>query len=383
VKRIGFRVWGGLALLTFPMTAQCCLAVLPNALAYSALLLQFACLIAAATGVTGLKTGVVQGTLKRTPLWGLYGLWLVESLLMPEYFWFGAIPAAVGTFLAVTSLLSGGKTEKSGEKKVKFLKNTGGRIGCLLLLAALTAGLSLGVLSFATEKGSLGRVERSTEAAAFRRVAGSSLAKYYSRWPEELKAGILQEVLAQAMTEPETVAALLQPQIEVVLGREEAKEWFESFSEVVFWDNYVQILREVGWDLAGNLLPAVTMGEVLTGRGYASLCSRNYETMREEHPLLAGYYISYSSWWMATGILILLLGVAMCMVCRFLKPQPGTCSGGSTGRNVARIALVSTVLLTAFWYTLQGAGVWDYKQTLLVGAVWMAWMVSRADKTID
>ena len=86
-----WKVWGSLALLTYPYAMQCHMAVLPDSLALSFFLLLLA---------AGLKK-------KRS----IYLFWLLSAVFLPEYLYFGAVPVV---FFFVASVRKNGNCKKQG-----------------------------------------------------------------------------------------------------------------------------------------------------------------------------------------------------------------------------------------------------------------------------
>jgi len=82
-----YNIWGSLALLTFPMTMQCHMAILPNSLASSCFLLEMSYLVKAMRSKEGFQAADVAKACTG---------WLLAALLLPEYFYLGAVPLVLG-----------------------------------------------------------------------------------------------------------------------------------------------------------------------------------------------------------------------------------------------------------------------------------------------
>ncbi len=90
------KIWASLGLVTFPLAMQCHLAVLPESLLSSLILMEFAVTIKEMrkTENSGMEN-----------VWMMAGLWGMEALLLPEYAVFGAIPLLICFILKVRILL--------------------------------------------------------------------------------------------------------------------------------------------------------------------------------------------------------------------------------------------------------------------------------------
>ena len=318
-RGIFWKVWGSLALLTYPYAMQCHMAILPDSLAFSFFLLLLA---------SGLKHQ------KK-----LYLFWFLSAIFLPEYLYFGAVPAAFFFF-------------SSAREKGNFKK-----IGTELLLIVSVVAAVLGVHKLAsTEIGSL-------EEAWFRRTVWSSFYQFYPDWPEEVRDEITIEEYNAVPNLPENMNKIVLPKVKAVLGEKNAREWFGEFGIFVFKANRDQILADVVKDAGGYLMPQVLVQLRLSGKGGSSYCGRNYEIMRAGHPLLTGYYVDYSAIWFVVGMICILLMKMMSgkESCRNYKPE-------KKGMYVA--GLLSGLLMIC-WYTLWEPGLWDPKKALFVGVLWI------------
>ena len=350
VRGILRKIWGSLALLTFPMAMLCHMSILPNSLAYSAFLLLLSCVIKAVKG---------RGYVKFDKLLIIHGFWALSALLMPEYLFLGAVPV-IALFLYL------GK---------KFWGIAGRKILYHFLLLTLSAGMLVCVSDLTQKEGAYGRVHASAEAAWFLRTSWTSFAPYYHMWPEEIKAGISEDEFSLTEKNPENMAVLFQPKVEEILGVEAAKQWFGEFGMLSFQNNYPNIIREMVWDAAGYVFPTVVFQANLEGRGYSSMSLRNYEAMRQSAPELTKYYMDYGIWWLPVGVI--LAGVMQLL-----------CLGSYIGKKGKRekfpvfgavVCMLSAGVMVA-WYSMQGAGLWDYKDALFASSLWVIWMVCMAER---
>lgn len=342
-KTSGWRIWGSLVLLTYPMAMQCHMAVLPNSFTFSCFLLELACVLAAVKK---------ERNCWRWELLGTHGAWLCAALLQPDYLYLGAVPVILFWAYDV----------------IKYRKTAGRRVCYHFLLAAVFAGLIATTGSLTTREGYYGRTEKSIAATIFQRVTWSGLEKCFWDWPVEVRDLISEEIYQETLENSQNMLSLLMPEMEKGLGVERARKYYIEISRLVWDMNYFQVCYEMLWDAVGNVVPPVALQELLDGRGYISAGPRNYETMRQECPVLTKYYMQYAAWWFVTGSLLaaLVFGAE-----RIQKQRLRIFSGV--------ICLLSAVAMVV-WYTMSAAGAWDYKDGLFAGALWIIWMIGMAVK---
>ena len=346
VKNPAWRIWGSFVLLTYPMALQCHMAVLPNSLTFSCFLFEMA---------FALRIVGKESKCRKWKMLGLHIAWLGAALFTPSYLYLGAVPVVVLLIYEV----------------FKAWKPSGKRICYHVLLSAVFAGLIVTITNISQQEGAYGRGSRNFESALFQRVVWSGLTKYYMDWPGEVQDTFTTEEFFAAADYPENMILILQPRIEAGLGVDAAREWYVDISKHVFKNNYYQIAYEVLWDGLGNTFPPVVANQVLAGRGYSSYCARNYEVMRQECPALTGYYMDYTAWWFVAGIVI----AAIVQLLGLFKKHK---------RKVFQVVLFSVSAgAMIIWYTMCGAGLWDYKNTLFVGAMWLVWMMLMAVKSVE
>ncbi len=357
-----WKVWGSLVLMTFPMAMQCHMAILPDSFAYSCFLLMLAGVLEAAKTV---KKTSQDGLGQKRKLWqrvrssaGIYVFWILTVLLLPENLYLGAIPVL---FFGGYVLLR----ERS--------------IWLQLVLFILSIGTITGVNVMILGMDSLNTVRDSVEATVFRRFCWTDFAGTYYYWPQELKAVVSDDLFAEIAGEAANMEQLFQPMVEDVLGAEEAEEWYGMVAKALFAKNSRLLLFEMAMDAGGYALPPIMLDIALDGINYSSFGMRNYEVMRQDHPLLTRYYIDYSIRWFTVGI-ILTAGMFA------LKKLTEVLAGGlqkdshyigeaSTRGGFVFWTLMISAGASVLWYTMQNTGLWDYKKALLAGCLWMLWMM--------
>ncbi len=355
VEKCFFAIWGSLALFTFPMLLQCHLAILPHSLTFSVFLLEVGFVIEA----------MKQKRLLCSKQLCKIGIcWTVSTLLMPEYLYFGAVPVLLNFLFCRKKHLI-----VDGEHSLDKAKSFGRQFFYNVFLVFLFAVAILGIEGLVQQKGAYGRPEQAIEASFFRRVAWTSLNDYYEQWPEEMKQICSRELVRETAGYADHMERLLQPQLEEAVGAPKAQEWYWQVGKMVLENNSSKILHEVAWDVVSLTLPPVATQMLLKGRGYDSYVGRNYEIMKAEAPVLTKHYVNYSCWWFVVGIVLaFIIEVGLLL----LKKR---------SRIYTVVICVVTSVSQIMWYALMGAGVWDYKNALFVGAVWLVWMISAMERS--
>ncbi|MCM1568167.1 MAG: hypothetical protein NC081_01820 [Roseburia sp.] len=351
-----FPAWGTLSLLTLPAAMQCHLAVLPDSFAGTALLLE----------LSFLWELIKRKRKENRALAGLGITYLAGTLLMPDYVLFGAVPVLIGLVFGIFVYLRSVKKRNGNQKR--------------LVLGLCTLGLCLagiGVLGPLTQtRGSYGRARRTPELMALSRFAGSCLEDTYGYWPEDLKACLSEEEIRRSSQYAGDVWQVFGKAVQERLGMERADEVFRQVAEAGYQVYYVRVRHDLVWDLASYTFSPFFLQLQLADRGYSSYSGRNYDIMRMKEPVLTRYYVNYGSWWFAAGLALAGLWQLVYWADRLLWKKKLW-----NGRNIALccccFAIGGSMVL---WYTLQGAGMMDYKNTVPVALFWMMWMTAAAQR---
>ncbi|MCM1045118.1 MAG: hypothetical protein NC417_06385 [Candidatus Gastranaerophilales bacterium] len=348
-----WNLWGSLAMLTLPMAMQCHLAVLPESLISSFLLLELA----------WLWRSMEQGSIPQgRHLIKAAAFWLAAGLLKPDDLYLGAIPM-------ILVWVYGMVRSKGREWR---------RTGCHLLLIVCCAGFLVGVNALTQEAESLGRVHRSVEASLFSRFSWSTLNDTYQMWSEEMRVGVNSDMIWEASLYSDNLMPVVGSAMEQYHGEERAKELFLEAARISYESYGARIRHEILWDLFGYGLAPAASEMLLQGRGYHSYCMRNYDVMRSGFPILTKYYYHYACWWFVAGWL--LAGLLQCMRwCKcFLEQKKERKLIGIPWKKICWWSVVAVFSLgMMIWYAMQGGGIYDYKNTVAVSCVWMAWMVEK------
>ena len=348
--RKGFLYWGSLGLLTFPMALQCHLAVLPNSLGYSCLLLELSVIFR-------LLRRDAQGVAEYRPLRQLFfaGLWwALSTLFVVENLYLGMIPLIAMWILHLI------KIKQTGRQRV---------LRELVLLAAM-GGILFTMVPLWQTPGSYGKAENTVSAAMMRRFSWTHMRDEdeYDEWPEELKNYMSWGDTKRAGYYAGTMQEGVQKQIEDMVGSREAQKIFREYALYHLKTYTSDNIHQIVWDGAGYAVPPVLLQLLLNGRGYDSFSGRNVDIMMTGAPRLTNFMLKYSSWWFLMGIPAMLL---VYVICR----------GRGTDRRILSICAITAGCMI-LWYTLRDAGCLDYKNGLLPGSLWLVGMILSVGRSL-
>ena len=331
-RKAVFSLWGSLALLTFPFAMQCHLAILPYSVMSSLFLLMVSFLAEAVSGI------------------GSVGLRSRRKARQTEK----------GAGISDRGSTAPGKEPDT----MKDVRPRGKRRGIPAPVPAVLCG-ALAVL-LAWEAGTDERDAiwgRGPEAAMASRLAWPSVWNDREYWPEELLALVEEEELWRAAYCPGNMEIVLEA-IESRAGKEAAKGFYKQMAETAWQNRSSVIIRQVGWDMIGYGAAPLVFRQQMEGRAYDSYTGRNYEAMRAHSPVLTRYYVEYGCWWYGCSMVFaLLLSVIRLLQGNVDWRRLAACGG------VCVLAGAVPVLL----YTIRGAGLMDYRCTIGIQELWLAW----------
>ncbi len=342
------NLWGSLAMLTFPMAMQCHLAVLPESLTGSMMLLELAWTWAALKGGKEIRS---------MDLARIAVFWLVGALLQPEYLYLGAVPVAL-VFLYGLVCFS--------PKKPTQIANH-------LIIVVSFAGIILGMNDLTQTKDACGRGTLSLNAALFSRFSWSTADKTYEDWPQEVRQCLDPDQVRETFFYADNMLRVAGRAVEESYGAERAEELFGQVARLSYSRYRDRILHEMAWDAAGYVFSPPISVLLLRGRGYDSYTTRNYDLMMNRTPALASRYFHYSGWWFGLA-LVMAAALQALFWLRALGRLRGERGGTLFGRKAFfwGILLLTGVGMT-IWYTMRGGGMFDYKKTIVIGCLWTAW----------
>ncbi|MDR2044031.1 MAG: hypothetical protein LBQ15_06615 [Clostridium sp.] len=426
------RVWGAAALLTVPFAMQCHLAVLPQSLALSCLLLEIAGVVRLCRGRGGGRDGrKLSGCLE---FGKILVFWLLSALLIPEYCYLALTPILVGmAACGVRAWKGGSRTSPRAGNEHGGLRGSGverravlcGNLllnrnflfrsflfrsflfrNFLLLLAA--AGFLAALRTAVCQPGSYGKIRSSISASAVSRFVWPAFSRFYPAWPEEVRGAMTAEQARQISETADGVALLFGPLMEEAVGVEEAKPLYRKMAATAFHLRTKEVVTQIAQDaISYTVAPWVLSGQ-LRGWEYVSYGGRNYEVMKNHAPGWTKWYVRYGGFWFSAGSVLALLASAA----RRIRERAGrrTADGsveagaedsdyrGKTARirplaagsdvtsaedsghregagRIGRRTAVWTAAGFVLYYTFLGAGMMDYKHTVFVTLLWYLWMV--------
>lgn len=329
-----WKIWYVLALMTFPMALQCHLALLPHSFVSSLVLLELV-----------FCRGIFAGE-GRAPVAGLAraaACWFGLALLLPEYVWLGIIPPVLTVLLHLRELC----------KHIRQLAY------CIILIAAF-GGMIVGLRSLTSPEEKEGNQNTFWFSMASR-TAWPRLWESHILWSEELRA-IVENVVWDASSSPDNMERIFRPALEQVVGVDQAQEYYREIAKVAWQLNKKQIVNQIVGDLLTYAAPTSVLQLQLSGKSYAFISGRNYEIMGMNHLRLTKYYVAYSCWWFfaALGATVLLI-----------------LSGCAAEKRLVSLSKLKFCAVVVIWsgilvcfYTMQGAGIADYKYTIAVASLW-------------
>lgn len=329
-----WKIWYVLAFMTFPMALQCHLALLPHSFVSSLVLLEL-------VFCRGIFSG--EGEVSVAGLARASACWFGLAFLLPEYVWLGIIPPVLTLSLHFRELC----------KQIRQLAY------CIILIAAF-GGIIAGLRSLAFTEGKEGSQNTFWFSMASR-TAWPRLWENHPRWSEELRA-IVEDVVWDTSCNPDNLERIFKPVLEQAVGEDQAQEYYREIAKIGWQMNKRQIVNQIAGDLLTYAAPSSVLQLQLSGRSYAFVSGRNYEIMGMNRPRLTKYYVAYSCWWFfaALGATVLLI-LSGCVAGEWLFSL-------SKLKFLAVVVIWSGVLVC--FYTMQGAGIADYKYTIAVACLW-------------
>lgn len=353
--------WGSLGMLTFPMALQCHLAVLPNSIGFSCLLMELAAMIRILRldGAGAVEGRPLHMFFETVVWWGIGACFVVENRYL------GLIPIVL---LWLLHLIQGSNI---GKKRI---------LQELVLLMAV-GGILFTLVSLWQTPGSYGKAENTVSAAMMRRCSWTHMREEdeYDAWPEELREYMTWHEFRDTGYYAGTMASGIQKTIEDAVGKQEAQTLFRKYAAYNFKAHASDNIHQIVWDCAGYALPPVLLQLLLDGRGYDSFSGRNVDIFMTGAPLWTNRMLKYSSWWFLMEIPAMILG----MLCRQIAINPGK----NRRQNVGQIEIFAICVVTAggmiLWYAMQDAGCFDYKNGLLPGSLWLVGMILSVGKLLE
>lgn len=352
-----FALWGSLALMALPMAMQCHLALLPYSFVCSAGLLQlsFCCdMLQDAPPVRHVAFWQYTerpGASCFRPFAGIVLCFFAQTLLLPEYLFLGAVPPLLAFCLRWRAM----RRERTALRAF------------LLFAVAAAVGTGFCALGQPGIRAEGGNDVSGLDWALVKRACWPTLWVDYDAMPEKLREAV-DGVLIESTYYPGNMESLFRPAVEEAMDLGEAKPLFREMAAHAWEVHSPMIIRQIGWDALGYCITPIILQLQLAGDAYESYSGRNYEIMRNESPILTKHYVNYGSWWFAAAIVL----TAVLTIARLA-------AGEKPWRRREWLLAVIVFFgagLSVLWYVLQGAGVMDYKYTVLINQMWFIWSLT-------
>jgi len=353
--RRGYCLFGSLALLTVPMAMQCHLAILPNSLVSSIVLVQLGFLVSlirseAEDAVDHEKSIRFSGS---SAFMGF--TWLAEALLLPEFLEIGAV--IILCFFVIIAC--------------KIRRDNLRAMAHVILVIAACGGILVTVKGITTTPGAFGRMYNTPEAAAFRRFAWDNFGELYASWPQEFKDVLTQDDIANCNWYPQEKMWILWERVDRIYGKEHAKKLYGQLAKDAARIRMKRNVKEVLCDMLSYGLAPAAQIYLMEGRGQMTVSGNNYDMMRKGQPGLSGTYFRYGCYWFATAIMLLVIYRILLWTERFGRNNQysGDMKDIKQTKKIIATFLACGVAI-ALWYTMQGGGMMDYKSCVPVTLLW-------------
>lgn len=333
----GICLWGSLALMTLPMATQCHMALLPYSLVCSLGLLEisFVCELAGGKDISCIKA-----------LAGSLACFAVQCLLWPKY----CIPGAVLPFLLLFWKLPVMLRER------EFFR---GLLLAVCFLAVTAVGYGAGQ-SGESDEGNISEWGW----LLVKRVCWPTIWEDWGAIPEEINLAT-HDVVWVSSYYPHNMDVYLKPAIEEATTPEAADDLMRKMIRHAWNIHYPMVVRQVGWDVLGYGVTPLILPLQLTGDAYNSCSGRNYEIMRNGTPTLTKYYVKTACGWFAASLVLLFGAAVMSCIAKPVRIRD----------VISRAVPFFTVIISAgaviLFFTMQGAGIMDYKYTVWINQLWI------------
>ncbi|MDL2302760.1 hypothetical protein LJC58_10500, partial [Lachnospiraceae bacterium OttesenSCG-928-D06] len=124
-------------------------------------------------------------------------------------------------------------------------------------------------------------------------------------------------------------------------------------------------------DFTSYIMPQLMLKPQLAGDMYASYTPGNYEIMKRNTPGLTKEYVRYGCFLFQ---LVIILGIILWGLLWFTKRKERNI--GESRGNWRIILFIS--LFIGVYYTMEGAGMMDYKNTIMLMIFWFAWLAQAS-----
>lgn len=348
-------------LVSFPLLLQFHMAVRPESLAVSGVLLLLGLL--GNNGSTADGSTADGNTADGNAADGRQVITAVcGALLTMALVWL--MPDLVFLCAAVWILYLFGMLKKvSGEGKKKFStcwKIKGFGAGFAAFTTALIISLSVNAL--VQTPGSRGRIQKTFWAAAFERVVTDYFSRSYAMWEDEVRTTFTIEEAMELAKRSDNMMYVAGPMLEADWGKERANQLYRQMTLDCFRVRTKDVVYRIGDDFVDSLLTPFSLWWQDSGKRQ-SQTGWNYAKFREYAPGVASKYFLFGS--------MGLLCVIICGIFRtIMKRENGACRSITGVACAAVIQCVMSVLFPGYAISYGNAVSYDKLQLVIV--FWIA-----------
>ena len=221
------------------------------------------------------------------------------------------------------------------------------------ILLAVSVVLAVGMIAGTAS-------ERDLLALSGSRLVWTTLYQDYDELTEEENEKVDYTAMVESTYEVTGVENILIPTLRQTLPEEEVQVILKRLISIAWHGHKGQIIKEILWDEAGHLLPALVVPMQLAHRAYDSRTGLNYRQFLQPAPLLGRYAMRYGCAWFAAALV--LRGILWMLAEGRVKDRKAFCYA------------VVTAIVLSFWYTFSTAGRMDYRNVIYILCLWLLWM---------
>ncbi|MBR1854661.1 MAG: hypothetical protein IJ794_16205 [Lachnospiraceae bacterium] len=202
--------------------------------------------------------------------------------------------------------------------------------------------------------------ERDLLALSGSRFVWTTLYQDYDELTDEEQDKMDYTVMVESTYEATDVETILIPDMRSVMEEHEVRAIVRHLIGIAWREHKRQIIKEILWDEAGHLCPALVVPLQLEHRAYDSRTGLNYRQFLQPAPMIGRYAMRYGCFWFVVAFI--LRGILWLL------------GGCPIGDKRVLIYAVLTVAGLSCWYTFSTAGRMDYKNVVYILCVWLLWM---------
>lgn len=351
-------VWGSLAVMTCVPLMQVNLAILPNSVTCSLLILEAAFFIKVLRQIKkadGTEKHVTEITVGIS---GVCLFWLLAAINEPVNFIIGIVPV-IASFITLCNGMRGRR------RKFFWIRP----IAVILVFAGLIAGIN----GLTQEKGYYGRVEITAEKILVNRFAWKSRFLRSGSWLTEITDVVGKSIMQETSENQENVWLLVEPELEEKLGEDGASDIYRYLISVCMDIDKKEILHDMAIDTAAYCIPQVFIELFLRPDSYITYTPRNYDVFKRNTPLLAKYYWDYSLILFIVSFILTVILFLFTVIDKIVSKEDGIKKyAGYNKKTYVSIFIVSMVMIfiQAVIYMMRGSGVYDYKSVSSTTSIW-------------